>query len=676
MDCNPSLAYSTGERSFTVASPAGCAISLTSPMGGETWLKGTWHAIQWTKIGADCSPSTAVDLYKAGSKVETLAPATGYDLFNWLVPTDMTEGNDYAVRVTDTAALGVSDQSRGPFAITAAGTGAWRVVDTIDFDGAFQPFDLALGDENVYAVGRSTEAGCVVLPIDRATRQPLTPIAVAASDWCVQVAAGGGKVWAATSGKQLAIVDQATGAVEAPISLPASPGGVSYRPDGKVIVDTSYVFPWGEEAYASTIDPGTRSVQQAIPLPGCGGPGRLTGEPGGPWGGGYVYVPCRTSLSISTEWGGKVASVDESPMATTRMWNRYYVVTSPSQGTAHLAVFDADTNADVAKIPIPLGGMDAGGMSDWVFVAGNEDVVVVNRWTNTIDQVVPVAPGPRCCVAGLTTDWSSGSVWVANQYDGSISVIQKIECAPPATPTVAAASSCASGEECVVGWSATSPEGTYEVQEATDPAFLTGQSYAANGTATVFSNLATVTRTYYYRVRALSTCQGSTFYSSWSNTVAVVFTPVHTVTVARNGSGAGTVTSSPPGIDCGTSCSADFLQNTVVTMAAVAASGSTFAGWSGEVCSGVDTCQFAVVQAREISATFNSASCAVDLSNQTIDTVEVITSCGTLSAGNEFRIESPGELTLRAPTQVVFKNGFSVGSGAVLHVVIDPTLAP
>ncbi|HBI14744.1 MAG TPA: hypothetical protein DDY20_04415 [Desulfobulbaceae bacterium] len=48
------------------------------------------------------------------------------------------------------------------------------------------------------------------------------------------------------------------------------------------------------------------------------------------------------------------------------------------------------------------------------------------------------------------------------------------------------------------------------------------------------------------------------------------------------GSGQGTVSSDPAGIDCGTACSDTFAYGTVVTLNATAEGGSRFAGWSGD----------------------------------------------------------------------------------------------
>jgi M6 family metalloprotease-like protein len=76
--------------------------------------------------------------------------------------------------------------------------------------------------------------------------------------------------------------------------------------------------------------------------------------------------------------------------------------------------------------------------------------------------------------------------------------------------------------------------------------------------------------------------------------------------VSRTGSGAGSVTSSPAGIDCGTTCTAGFSTGTVVTLTAAASAGSTFHGWSG-ICSGTSTCTVTLDAAKRVTATFSAS---------------------------------------------------------------------
>ena len=55
----------------------------------------------------------------------------------------------------------------------------------------------------------------------------------------------------------------------------------------------------------------------------------------------------------------------------------------------------------------------------------------------------------------------------------------------------------------------------------------------------------------------------------------------YTLTVTRIGTGSGTVTSNPTGINCGTTCTTTLTSGTNVNLVATPASGSTFAGWTG-----------------------------------------------------------------------------------------------
>ena len=83
--------------------------------------------------------------------------------------------------------------------------------------------------------------------------------------------------------------------------------------------------------------------------------------------------------------------------------------------------------------------------------------------------------------------------------------------------------------------------------------------------------------------------------------------PAYDLTVARNGTGAGRVTSSPAGIDCGSDCSMTFDQGTVVTLTATPALSSTFTGWTG-ACSGTDACVITMTQPAAVTATFTLSS--------------------------------------------------------------------
>lgn len=75
------------------------------------------------------------------------------------------------------------------------------------------------------------------------------------------------------------------------------------------------------------------------------------------------------------------------------------------------------------------------------------------------------------------------------------------------------------------------------------------------------------------------------------------------LTVAMSGTGTGTVTSSPAGIDCGSTCSAEYYEGKEVTLTPAPAAHSTFAGWSG-ACTGTGACEVTMSAAKSVTATF------------------------------------------------------------------------
>lgn len=79
-----------------------------------------------------------------------------------------------------------------------------------------------------------------------------------------------------------------------------------------------------------------------------------------------------------------------------------------------------------------------------------------------------------------------------------------------------------------------------------------------------------------------------------------------TLSVSRSGNGSGTVTSSPAGVSCGSTCSASFASGAAVTLTATAASGSVFAGWSGDCTGSQSSCNLSMGQGRNVTAAFSA----------------------------------------------------------------------
>jgi hypothetical protein len=79
-----------------------------------------------------------------------------------------------------------------------------------------------------------------------------------------------------------------------------------------------------------------------------------------------------------------------------------------------------------------------------------------------------------------------------------------------------------------------------------------------------------------------------------------------TLTVEPVGTGSGTVTSSPVGIDCGVECSAEYEEGRKVTLSQSAAAGSFFAGWSGCDSEIEGKCEVTMSTAKTVKADFSA----------------------------------------------------------------------
>jgi len=89
-------------------------------------------------------------------------------------------------------------------------------------------------------------------------------------------------------------------------------------------------------------------------------------------------------------------------------------------------------------------------------------------------------------------------------------------------------------------------------------------------------------------------------------TQSTTVVPIFSLTVAKAGSGSGTVTSSPSGIDCGGACSESYVSGSSILLAAVPSAGSQFSSWSG-ACTGTDpnSCAVTLNSNQTVTATFN-----------------------------------------------------------------------
>ena len=140
-------------------------------------------------------------------------------------------------------------------------------------------------------------------------------------------------------------------------------------------------------------------------------------------------------------------------------------------------------------------------------------------------------------------------------------------------------------------------------------------------------------------------------------TVVANFTRLYTMTVAKNGNGAGTVTSTPSGINCGATCNSTFQSGTVVTLTNSPNTGSQFSGWSG-ACSGTGSCITTMTAAQNVTATFTLITYTVAVTKTgngsgSISSVPAGISCGA-TCSTSYNYNTPITLTASADTGSTF----------------------
>jgi len=154
----------------------------------------------------------------------------------------------------------------------------------------------------------------------------------------------------------------------------------------------------------------------------------------------------------------------------------------------------------------------------------------------------------------------------------------------------------------------------FAIERSTGTTGTFAQIATTAGTVTSYSDSSlTGGTTYCYRVRAFN----SAGYSDYSSSVCAAALLTFALAVVEAGTGSGTVTSTPAGITCGTSCSASYTNGTAVALTATPAGGSTFTGWSGGGCAGTGSCTVTMTASTTVTTGFSAVTATPSPSAQT-----------------------------------------------------------
>jgi preprotein translocase subunit YajC len=165
-----------------------------------------------------------------------------------------------------------------------------------------------------------------------------------------------------------------------------------------------------------------------------------------------------------------------------------------------------------------------------------------------------------------------------------------------------------------------------------------------------------------------------------NKTVAATFNQQqYTLMVTKAGTGSGTVTSSPAGINCGSDCSEAYNEGANVILTATASASSTFTGWSG-ACSGTGQCSVTMDADKTVIATFNQQQYTLTVTKAGTGSGTVTSSptginCGSDCSETYTKVQKV-KLTAKADTDSTF-NGWEGGSCSgtkTCTVTVDATI--
>ncbi len=187
------------------------------------------------------------------------------------------------------------------------------------------------------------------------------------------------------------------------------------------------------------------------------------------------------------------------------------------------------------------------------------------------------------CIVTMNADATVQAVFVSSKTKANKLTVTKVKTSQGDGTVTSSDGTINCGKDCVEDFYPNAP--VVLTATANPGSTFTGWSTPCSGTGTC-----TVTMDKAYTVKA-------TF----------VGPSVLTVTRTLQKKGAGAITSTPDGINCGTTCKKGFIRDTVVTLTATPAPGSTFTGWSTP-CSGTGTCTVTMDKAYTIKGTFEGPS--------------------------------------------------------------------
>jgi len=108
-----------GELKAVYKTPPAASLTVTSPNGGQSWVRGTAHTLTWTYTSSP-GANVKIELLKGGVVNRIISSSTVNDgSYSWTIPSTQTLGTDYRIRITSTTNTAITDSSNTNFAIAS-----------------------------------------------------------------------------------------------------------------------------------------------------------------------------------------------------------------------------------------------------------------------------------------------------------------------------------------------------------------------------------------------------------------------------------------------------------------------------------------------------------------------------------------------------------------------------
>lgn len=300
-----------------------------------------------------------------------------------------------------------------------------------------------------------------------------------------------------------------------------------------------------------------------------------------------------TGIDIAMQEGGGISGTVTGPLSEPLPNVEACIVESAEDLGEHCAATDAHGEYEIA-------GLYPGIYDVYFWPSGSQQHELTPQYFHGVlnfDEAEPVTVTGTAVTPGIDAQLAAGGTiegTVTDAYDGS----------PIAEAWVCAEKTAGTGSACVES----EADGAYSMAVAAG-SYRVEFSYGYYE-ETEDSEVEEFVTQYFDGAGAPGTATSVTVGSGVTRTgVDAALVPaaarLDTVSIARLGSGSGTITSAPAGIDCGSTCTAGLETRKTVTLHAEPASGSTFTGWTG-ACSGTGACQIRLTGPVSVSATFES----------------------------------------------------------------------